>query len=160
MQSRDVQRAAPASPKDISMTTTPDMTTILKDTIAAFPIDASAAESAFKSTADLNEKLGTVTLTAVEKSSEISSKWTQDTLKSLGEVSKAKAEPTAYMTAMSDFMTGYAQAATEQMSALFDVAQKAQADSLKLMTAAGKDFGEKATAASTSAAKKVTTAAK
>lgn len=144
------------------MTTTPDMTTIFKDAMAAFPIDASAAESAFKSTADLNEKLGTVTLRAVEKSSAISSKWTQDTLKSLGEVSKAKAEPTAYMTAMSDFMTGYAQSATEQMSALFDAAQKAQADSLELMTAAGKGFGfgEKATAAAKPAATKATTAAK
>ncbi|TMM51321.1 phasin family protein [Sulfitobacter sabulilitoris] len=142
------------------MTATPDMTTILKDTMAAFPIDASAAEGAFKSTADLNEKLGAVTLTAVEKSSEISSKWTQQTLKSLGEVSKAKAEPTAYMTAMSDFMTGYAQSATEHMSALFDVAQKAQADSLELMTAAGKGFGEKATAAAKPAATKATTAAK
>ena len=70
-----------------------DMNAVLKDMMGAFPVDTAAMEDAFKTTASLNEKLSGVALTAAEKSAEISSNWTKDTLAKLADMSKAKAEP-------------------------------------------------------------------
>lgn len=142
------------------MNKTPDMTAMFKDAMAAFPIDASAAEGAFKSSAELNEKISTVAQTAVEKSTAISQQWTQDTLKGLSDVSKAKSAPADYMQAMTDFAAGYSKAATEHMTAFADIAKKAQADTLELVTAAGKTFGEEATSAAKTASKGATSATK
>jgi hypothetical protein len=142
------------------MTKTPDLTAIFKDAMAAFPIDASAANGTFKSSAELNEKVSNVALTAVEKSTSISEKWTQDTLKGLSDVSKAKSAPADYMQAMTDFATNYSKAATEHMTAFAEIAKQAQAETLELMTAAGKDFGEEAASAAKTASKDAASAAK
>lgn len=142
------------------MNKTPDMTAMLKDAMAAFPIDASAAEGAFKSSTEFNEEISTVAQTAVEKSTAISQKWTQDTLKGLSDVSKAKSAPAEYMQAMTEFAAGYSKSATEHMTAFAEIAQKAQADTLELMTAVGKNFGEKATSSAKPASKDATSATK
>ncbi len=142
------------------MNKTPDMTAMLKDAMAAFPIDASAAEGAFKSSTELNEKISTVAQTAVEKSTAISQQWTQDTLKGLSDVSKAKSAPADYMQAMTEFAAGYSKSATEHMTAFAEIAKKAQADTLELMTAAGKNLGENAASTAKSASKDTTSATK
>ena len=146
------------------MTKTPDMTAMLKDVMGSFPVDTAAMEDAFKTTATLNEKLSGVALTAAEKSTEISSKWTQDTLAKLADMSKAKKEPVDYAKAMTDFASAYSEAAAEHMAAFAEVAKKAQMDTVELMMAAGKDMSEDATAAvkkattdATAAVKKATT---
>lgn len=94
--------------------------------MATFPIDASKAEGAFKSSAELNEKISTVALTAVEQSSAISEQWTQDTLKSLSDVAKAKPAPGDYVQAMTEFATGYSKAATEHMTAFAEIGRVAK----------------------------------
>jgi hypothetical protein len=137
-----------------------DMTTMFKDMIGSFPIDMSAMEDAFKTTATLNEKLSAVALEAVEKSTEISSKWTKDTLSKMSEMSKAKAEPADYAKAMTDFASASAEAAAEHMAAFAEVAKKVQMDTVELMMAAGKDFSEDATAVVKKATNEVTAAAK
>ncbi len=137
-----------------------DMTTILKDMMGAFPVDTSAMEDAFKNTASLNEKLSTVALDAAEKSSEISSKWTKDTLAKLGDMSKVKAEPADYAKAMTDFASAQAEVAAENMAAFAEVAKKVQMETVELLMAAGKDATEEATAAVKKATDEVTTAAK
>lgn len=124
-----------------------DATTILKDMMGAFPVDTSAFDGAFKSSAALNEKLTTVALSAAEKSSEISSKWTNDTLAKLGNMSKAKVEPTDYAKVMSDFASAQAEVAAENMAAFAEVAKKVQMDTVELLMAAGKGATEEATAA-------------
>lgn len=150
----------PANPKDFKMNKTPDMTAMLKDAMAAFPIDASAAEGAFKSNAELNEKISAVAQTAVEKSAAISQQWTKDSLKGLSDMSKAKSEPADYVQAMTDFAAGYSKAATEHMASFAEIAKTSQADMLELMMAAGKTFGAEATAAAKTASKGDTSNAK
>ncbi|WP_197918844.1 phasin, PhaP [Thiosulfatihalobacter marinus] len=142
------------------MAKTQDMTTILKDMMGAFPVDTAALEDAFKNTATLNEKLTGVALEAAEKSSEISSKWTKDTLTKLAEMSKAKAEPADYAKAMTDFASAQAEVAAENMAAFAEVAKKVQSETVELLMAAGKDATEEATAAVKKATNDVTTAAK
>ena len=147
--------------------TTPDMTAMLKDMMGAFKVDTSAMDSSFKTSATLNEKLSGVALTAVEKSTEISSKWTKDTVAKLTDMAKAKSEPADYAKAMTDFATAYSEAASEHMAAFAEVAKKVQMETVELMTAAGKDMSSeaqtamtKATTEAQAAAKKATTPAK
>jgi len=136
------------------------MTAMLKDMMGAFPVDTKSMEASFKSTSALNEKLSGVALNAVEKSTEISSKWTKDTLAKMSEMSKAKAEPADYAKAMSDFASASAEVAAEHMAAFAEVAKKVQTDTVELMMAAGKDMSEDATAAMTKAGQDAQAAAK
>ncbi len=129
------------------MTKTPDIAAMMKDVMGAFPVDTSAMNDAFKTTASLNEKLSGVALTAAEKSAEISSKWQKETLSKLADMSKAKTEPADYAKAMTDFTSASAEVAAEHMAAFAEIAKSVQMDTVELMMAAGKDMSEEATAA-------------
>ena len=142
------------------MTKTPDMTAMMKVMMGAFPVDTKAMEDAFKTQATLNEKLSSLALGAAEKSTEISTKWTKDTLAKLSDMTKVKAEPADYAKAMTDFASAQAEAAAEHMAAFAEVAKKMQMETVELMMAAGKDMTEEATAAVQKAAKDATTVAK
>ena len=117
-------------------------------------------DASFKTSATLNEKLSGVALTAVEKSTEISSAWTKDTVAKLSDMAKAKAEPADYAKAMTDFATAYSEAASEHMAAFAEVAKKVQMETVELMMAAGKDLSEEAQSAMTKAGDEVKAAAK
>lgn len=142
------------------MAKTHDFTSVFKDMMGAFPVDTAAMEDAFKTTATLNEKLSAVALDAAEKSAEVSSKWTKDTLAKLSDMSKAKSDPADYAKAMTEFASATAEVAAENMAAFAEIAKKVQTDTVELMMAAGKDLTEDATAAVKKATEEVTTAAK
>lgn len=149
------------------MTDPQDFTKMMQDMMANFPVDATAMQDAFKSQAAMGEKLSKVALEAAEKSTEISSKWTLDTLSKMGDMAKVKEEPTDYTNAMTDFASATAEMAAENMAAFAEVAKKVQMETVEMMLAAGKDFSEETTAAvkkateeATAAAKKTTAAAK
>ncbi len=142
------------------MAKTQDFTAAMKDMMGAFPVDTSAVEDAFKNTAALNERLSGVALEAAEKSAEISSKWTKETLNKLGDVSKAKTDPADYAKAATDFASATAEVAAENMAAFAEIAKKVQMDTVELLMSAGKDITEEATAAVKKATDDVTTAAK
>ena len=142
------------------MAKTQDFSKVMQDMMSAFPVDTSAMQDAFKTTAALGEKMSKVALDAAEKSAEISSKWTKDTLVKAGEVAKAKAEPADYGKAFGDFASATAEMAAENLAAFAEVAKKVQMETVELMLAAGKDIQEDATAAVKKATTEVTTAAK
>lgn len=151
----------------MKMAKTQDFTKVMQDMASAFPMDASAMQGAFKTQAALAEKMAKVALEAAEKSTEISAKWTKDTLSKITLLTSAKGEPTEYSKAMTDFASAAAEMTAENLAAFAEVAKKVQMETVELMLAAGKDFSEdataavkKATAEVTSAAKKAATAAK
>ena len=146
---------------------TADFTAMIKDMMGAFPMEMSAMEDGFKSQAALSEKLSAVALGAAEKSTELSTKWTKDTLSKISEMTKAKAEPADYAKAMTDFASASAEMAAENVAAFAEIAKKVQSETMELLMAAGKDMGEEMTAAAkkattemTATAKKATAAAK
>tara|TARA_R110000868_G_scaffold18172_76_gene80059 strand:- start:36203 stop:36628 length:426 start_codon:yes stop_codon:yes gene_type:complete len=120
------------------------MTAMFKDMMGAFPVDTASMEDAFKSATTLNEKLSGVALEAAEKSTEVSNKWTKETLAKLAEMSKAKTEPADYAKAMTDFASSTAEVAAENMAAFAEIAKKVQMETVELMMAAGKDMSEEA----------------
>lgn len=142
------------------MAKTQDFTSVMKDMMGAFPVDTKSMEDAFKTHATLNEKLSGVALNAAEKSAELSSKWTKETIAKLSEMSKAKAEPADYAKAMTDFASASAEVAAENMAAFAEIAKKVQSETVELLMAAGKDITEDATAAVKKATTDVSAAAK
>lgn len=139
---------------------TQDITKMMQDMVAAFPVDATAYQDAFKTSAALGEKLSKVALEAAEKSTEISAAWTKDTIAKISEVTKVKEEPTEYTKAATDYASAQAEMTAETLAAFAEVAKKVQMETVELMLAAGKDFSEDATAVVKKATAEVTTAAK
>ncbi len=121
-----------------------DMAATLKEMMDAFPVDTKSMEEAYKNSLALTEKLSHAAIEAADKSSEISQKWTKDTLAKLAEMSKAKAEPADYAQAMSDYVSAQADVATENMAAFAEVAKKLQMETFDLMMAASQDFSRAA----------------
>jgi hypothetical protein len=142
------------------MQKTQDFTKVMQDMASAFPIDAKAFQDTFKTSAVLGEKVAKVALEAAEKSNEISSKWTKETLGKVSALTAVKDEPADYSKAVSDFASAAAELAAANLAAFAEVAKKAQMETVELMLAAGKDFSEDATAAVKKAQADVTAAAK
>ena len=142
------------------MAKTQDMSAMFADVMGSFPVDTASMEGAFKTATSLNEKLSTVAIDAAEKSTEISSKWTKETLAKLADMSKAKTDPADYAKAMTDFASSYAEVTSEHMAAFAEVAKKVQMDTVELMMAAGKDVSEDASAVVKKATGDMTAAAK
>ncbi|MFQ6549878.1 phasin family protein [Aestuariibius sp. 2305UL40-4] len=142
------------------MAKTQDFTTVMKDMMGAFPVDTKAMEDAFKTQAALSEKMSHVALDAAEKSTEISSKWTKETIAKMGALTEAKSDPADYAKSMTDFASAWAESAAEHMAAFAEVAKKVQMDSVELMLAAGKDVSEDMTAMAKKATNDMTAAAK
>ncbi|MBY6202352.1 phasin family protein [Maritalea mobilis] len=137
-----------------------DFTKYMTEMMNAFPMDMTAYTDAFKSSAAMSEKMSKVVLDAAEKSTEISSKWTKDTIAKMGDVAAVKEEPTDYTKAMTDFASAQAEMTAESMAAFAEIAKKVQMETVELMMAAGKEASEEATAAVKKATAEVTTAAK
>ena len=142
------------------MTTAQDMTKMFKDMMGAFPVDTSAFENMFKNSAEMNEKFAGVALQAAEKSAELSTKWTKETLTKLTDVSKAKSEPADYAKAMTDFASAQAEVTAENLAAFAEIAKKVQLDTVELMMSAGKELSEEASAAVKKATSDVAAATK
>lgn len=142
------------------MTKPNDFTRIMQDAMAAFPVDAHGVKDAFRTTAALGEKMTRVAVEAAEKSTEITARWTKDTLGRIHTVAKVKDEPVEYTKAFTDFASAAAEMAAENMAAFAEVAKKVQMETIEIMLAAGKDFSEDATAAVKKATAEVTGAAK
>ncbi|EAR51588.1 phasin, PhaP [Oceanicola granulosus HTCC2516] len=141
-------------------TNTPDLATMMKDMMGAFPMDTKGMEDAFKTQTTLAEKLSAVSIDAAQKSTELSAKWANDTLVRLSAMTQAKSEPADYAKAMTDFASASAEVAAEHMAAFADIAKKVQTESIELMLAAGKDMTEEMTVAAKKASDDVTAATK
>lgn len=139
---------------------TQDYQKMMQDMFAAFPVDQASIQEATKNSAAFGEKVAKVMLEAAEKSNEISTKWTRETLGRLGEASKARSEPADYSRSMTDFANAQAEIAAENLAAFAEVAKKVQMETVELMLAAGKDLSEDATAAVKKATADVTAATK
>lgn len=142
------------------MAKTQDFSAIMKDIMGAFPVDTSAMDNAFKTTATLNEKLAAVSVSAAEKSAELSTAWAKDTLAKFADFAKVKAEPADYAKAMSDMATASAEAASEHVASFAEIAKKVQMDTAELMMAAGKSASEEAQTAVKKATTEATAAVK
>ncbi|KAF0676997.1 Phasin [Profundibacterium mesophilum] len=138
------------------MTNTQDYTKMFQEMMNSFPVDASAFQNSFRSYASFGEKMSKVALEAAEKSTEISNRWTRDTIAKIGDVTTVKQEPADYTKAMTEFASAHAEMTAETMAAFAEVAKKVQMETVELMLAAGKDVSEDMTAAAKKAGNEMT----
>lgn len=124
-----------------------DMSNLMQDFFAAFPIDVNTFQDASKNSVVLGEKLTSVALNAAEKSAEISNIWTKQTLAKLNDLSKNPVVPSDYSKSLTDFASAQAEVAAENIAAYAEVAKKVQMDTVEVMMAAGKDLSEEASEA-------------
>ncbi len=107
------------------MAKTNDFTKIMQDMMSAFPVDSRGMQDAFRTSAALGERMTRVAVEAAEKSTEITAKWTKDTLGRIHAMAKAKDEPAEYTKAVTDFASASAEMAAENMAAFAeDVARR------------------------------------
>lgn len=137
-----------------------DFTKMMQDMMTSFPVDTKAMQDVFKTQAAFGERMSKVVLEAAEKSAEVSSKWTKQSLAKIGEFSTVKDEPADYAKAMTDFASNSAELAAEHLAAFAEIAKRVQMDTVELMLAAGKDMSAEATAAMQKATTEMTAAAK
>jgi hypothetical protein len=137
-----------------------DYMKMVQDMMGSFPMDMSAFEDAFKTQAAMGEKFSKLALEAADRSVEVSTKWTKDTLAKVGDMTTAKTDATDYSKAMTDFASAQAEMAAENMAAFAEIAKSVQTETVELMLAAGKDMGAEATAAMKKASDEVTKATK
>lgn len=130
-----------------------DMTGLMQDFFAAFPVDVNAFQDVSKNSVVLGEKLTSVALNAAEKSAEISNTWTKQTLAKLNDLSKNPVDHVDYSKSLTDFASAQAEVAAENIAAYAEVAKKVQMDTVEVMMAAGKELSEEASAALKTATK-------
>lgn len=135
------------------MASTQDFTAAMKDMMGAFPMDMSAFEDAWKTSAGIREKASAIALDAAGKTTDISVGWTMETLTRMGDLAKARPAPADYAQAMSEFASAQMQSLNAHMTAYGDVAKSAQSDALALMMSVGKDAANDATATAATTAK-------
>ncbi|PTX56455.1 hypothetical protein C8N43_1114 [Litoreibacter ponti] len=126
---------------------TQDYTKVFTDMAAAFPVDMSAFNEMAKTSAALGEKMSKVALDAAATTTDLSAKWTKESLAKMTAVTKAQAEPADYTKAVTDFASAQAESSAEHMAAFAEVAKKVQMETVELLMAAGKDMQEETTSA-------------
>ena len=143
---------------------TQDFTAVMKDFMGSFPVDTKTVEDAIKTQSSLNEKLSAVSLTAAQKSTDLSAKWAQEALTKMTTFSSVKTDPADYINSVSNFASESAEAAAEHMASFAEIAKSVQTEALELMMAVGKNIStdissvaNKATVDPTTSAKKSTT---
>ena len=123
-----------------------DFTKMMQDMLGAFPMDTSAYQDAWKTQAQLAERMSRVAIEAAEQSTEISAAWTRDTLAKVSDVATVKDEPADYSKAMTEFASAQAEMTAESMAKFAEVAKRVQMETVELMLSAGKEFSEDASA--------------
>ncbi len=138
---------------------TQDYTKMMSEMMASFPVDMSSFQDGFKSYAAYGEKMSKVALDAAEKSTDISTKWTKETIAKMNNIATVRNEPADYGKAMSDFASSQAEMTAETMAAFAEVAKKVQMETVEIMMSAGKDMSEDMNAAAKKASTEMTATA-
>ncbi len=124
--------------------TTQDHARAMQEMFGKFPFDAKVFEDAFRAQAELGEKMARLAIDAAGKSTEISARWTKETLEKLADMTKAKEDPAAYAEALSAFAAKSTEMAAENLAAFAEVAKKVQSETVELMISAGQEMSEEA----------------
>ena len=119
-----------------------DFNKTMQDMMNAFPMDTSAMQDAFRSQAQLAERLSRVALDAAEQSTEISSKWTKETLAKMRDVATVKDDPADYSKALTEVASAQAETTSETMARFAEIAKRVQMETVELMMSAGREMAE------------------
>ena len=128
------------------MMTANDMNKMWIEMMGSFPVDTSAWKDAYKTQAEMAEKMSRIVLDAAETSTDLSAQWTKDTIAKMQDVAAVRDEPADYGKAMTDFASAQAEMTAETMARFAEIAKKVQTETVEAMLSVGKESADKATA--------------
>ena len=142
------------------MMTANDMNKMWTEMMGSFPVDTSAWKDAYRTQAEMAEKMSRIVLDAAETSTDLSAQWTKDTIAKMQDVAAVRDEPADYGKAMTDFASAQAEMTAETMARFAEIAKKVQTETVEVMLSVGKDSADKATAYTKKAADEAADATK
>ena len=142
------------------MMTANDMNKMWTEMMGSFPVDTSAWKDAYRTQAEMAEKMSRIVLDAAETSTDLSAQWTKDTISKMSDVATMRDEPADYGKAMTDFASAQAEMTAETMARFAEIAKKVQTETVEVMLSVGKDSADKATAYTKKAADEAADATK
>lgn len=105
------------------MAASQDYTRMMQEMMASVPMDMSSFQNSLRSCASFGEKISTVALEAADKSTDISARWTKQTIAGMNDATALRDEPSEYGRAMTDFASAQAEMGAETMAAFAEVAK-------------------------------------
>ncbi|MEM9426955.1 MAG: phasin, PhaP [Pseudomonadota bacterium] len=142
------------------MPKTKDPMVAFKEVLKEMPLGADAVETAYRTTASLNEKLAASAIKAVGAAQSVTDGWTKDTLAKVGELTKAKADPADYIEAVTSVAAEQSDIAIKTLTALADITKTCQTETFELFASVTREVNEDAVQTMQSATEKATKAAK
>ena len=142
------------------MMTANDMNKMWTEMLGSMPVDTSAWKDAYRTQAEMAEKMSRIVLDAAETSTDLSAQWTKDTIAKMQDIAMVRDEPADYGKAMTDFASAQAEMTAETMARFAEIAKKVQAETVETMLSVGKESADKASAYGKEAADKMAATAK
>ena len=136
------------------MSKTPDPLEYFKAIMSGDVMDAKSAGAVFAGASEYTAKLNRIALEAAEKSAELSSVWTKESLRKLEAFGEPLSDPTQFAKVSSEIATAQAQEAPEHLAKFAEVAKSAQMATIELLMTAGKEAQSEVAAAAKKAAPK------
>jgi hypothetical protein len=121
------------------MSQTNEFTKAFKDLMGSTPFDAAAGPDAMKAQLAIGEKLARVALDSAARSSDITTKWSNETIGMIREAAKSHADPADQVKALNGIAEQYVKVTSEAVAAIADTMTKAQIAALELLMAAGQE---------------------
>ncbi len=115
-----------------------DLTRLYVETAMNFVPNPATVGDAFRKSAEFGERMSSVAIKAAQGSADVTGNWTAETLNQLGAVSASKEDAAEYVKAAGEFASKSVETATQQLTALAEVAKNAQIEMVEATLAAGK----------------------
>lgn len=115
---------------------------LMQDMMEAVPMDDAALQAMGKVQAELTDQMTKAVLEAVEKSADVSTKWTQAALVKAAQLAKTTDHPDGYAHAMTDFISLTTEMATDYVTNYSEIAKQVQLETIKIMLATHEDLVE------------------
>ena len=118
---------------------------LMQDMLDVFPMNDAALQAIGKVQSQMTDQMTKAVLEAVEKSTDVSTKWTQASLEKTAQLSKVSDHPSGHLHAMTDFISLTTEMATDYFTNYSEIAKQLQLETIKIMLSTQDDLVTQAT---------------
>ena len=118
---------------------------LMQDMLDVFPMNDAALQAIGKVQSQMTDQMTKAVLEAVEKSTDVSTKWTQASLEKTAQLAKVSDHPSGHLHAMTDFISLTTEMATDYFTNYSEIAKQLQLETIKIMLSTQDDLVTQAT---------------
>lgn len=118
---------------------------LMQDMMEAVPMDDTALQAIGKVQSQMADQMTKAVLEAVEKSTDVSTKWTQASLEKTAQLAKASDHPSGHLHTVTDFFSLTTEMATDYFNNYSEIAKQLQLETIKIMLSTPNDLMTQAT---------------